>query len=275
MVNAPTYYTVSAAAFLLGYFSGQFEKSAYVVVGFLALFFLAFANIGHADIGVSPFAMTASHYFLSIIAASSMWAFSGMLLSKGLNNMKFLNHFTLLVTKARNEKLRKLPGKVWPFWAFLILAFGSFVVYELQDITYWARTFLGIGILLVAWAIFYFLYKNETSYYSSSKPGTTTQSIVFTLVWIPAAILFVYGLIYLILDFMAQHNYPTTFGTAWFDHHWNFYSSLIGAALPAAIGIGLWRGDWKKRTKIGKTLQPDEVKEWVQAKQSGSLSIRL
>jgi len=275
MTNAPSYYSVGAAALILGYFSGQFEKSAYICLGFLTLFFLAFANVGYADIGVAPYAMSASHYFMSMVAVSSMWAFGGMLLCRGLNNMKFLNHITLLVTKKRTDQRKVSAGTVWKFWVFLLLAFSSFILYELSVVSYFVRTFLGIGVLLGAWLMFYFLYKDETAYYFSSTQGVTTKNIVFTLTWIPAAILLAYGLIYLLLEFFAQHNYPTTFGLSWFDNHWNFYAALIGAVLPATIGLAMWRGDYKKRTKIGKTLAADEMKEWIQAKPAVSIRMTM
>jgi len=269
-----SYYSIGVAAFVLAYFMGSFERPAYICIGFAALFYLSFANVGYADIGVSPYTMTASHFFLSNIATASMWAFAGTMLCRGLNNMKFLNHYTLLITEKRSDQRKLFGGRVWPFWVFLILVLGSLFLYELRDIPYFVRTFLGVGVLVGAWFFFYFLYRNETAYYYSDKSGVTSRQIVWTLCWIPGLVTLVYGLVYLLLEFFAQDGYPTTFGMGWFDNHWNFYTSLIVPTVPIVLGMAFWRYDWKKRSKLGKPLGDNEQKDWVQSRplHSNSLS---
>lgn len=272
-----SYYTVGTASFVLSYFGGIFERSGFVVALFITAFFAIFRNNGLESIGSPPYEMTSSFYFESEIAVIACWSFAGSLLCRALNNMKFLNNFTIVIAKKKEQQTNR-SGNYVAFWFFLLIFFGSLVIWELEDFVYFGRTFCSVGLTLVAWLMFYFLYKDETVFYNNDgKPdGKTTRAIVFTLTWIPALILFVYGLTYLLLEYFAQKNFPplSSFGTQWFTNHWNFYFSLIFAAVAAIVAFALQTMEWNTRKKHYRHLEPDQTTEWIQLGEGKSVKMR-
>ena len=223
MSHPLTYYSLCSAAGLIAYFSGSIGLGTFVPFGFWVVYLEIFTDGIVVGSGVQQISIwyAVSSYFASI----ALWSVVGAMGSLALDQFRFLSGEETALSK-RGRKATSVPApsglSIFLFWVwFLLWRLGTLVLVEFQSgsYTFVVGGYLTVGLQLVGWLVFYLVGCREGAYFDE---GVDPRKAAWTpVIW--------NGVVYLIFGQVGLSE------TKWFTEKWNFYLTLILAAVGFAI----------------------------------------
>ena len=210
MSHPLTYYSLCSAAGLIAYFSGSIGLGTFVPFGFWVVYLEIFTDGIVVGSGVQQISIwyAVSSYFASI----ALWSVVGAMGSLALDQFRFLSGEETALSK-RGRKATSVPApsglSIFLFWVwFLLWQLGTLVLVEFQSGSY---TFVVGG--------------REGAYFDE---GVDPRKAAWTPVIWNGVVYLIFGLVYVSCQVGLSE-------TKWFTEKWNFYLTLILAAVGFAI----------------------------------------
>jgi hypothetical protein len=229
MSHTLTYFSLCSAAGLIAYFSGSISLGTFVPFGFWVIYLQIFADGVVVGSGVQQITIwyAVSTYFAAIV----LWAVVGALGSLALKQFRFLSGEETALSK-RYRKAGQTPApsglSFFLFWVwFLLWQLGTLVLIEIEadgyDFT--IAGFLTVGLQLIGWLVYYLVGCREAAYF---EEGDDPRKAAWTPVLWNGAVYLVFGLTYVSCQVGLSE-------TKWFTERWNFYVTMILAAVAFAV----------------------------------------